>query len=203
MTKEQKNEKVLTSEERFFLNLDQEDLSLEVPIHNFTFKLRIPTMSEESRLSLSSITMVRTALSRPEYAELVNSIKIPTLEQGENVEGQEQVEGETSKKKVAFRDPDITKMRDLRFVMRHLPEEFIITINNIAYLNIVVSDIGYGDKELWVTKNGKETRINTFQKFCDHVTRRNLRLGTVIDRLLNEYQDWVGELEVSPDEVKN
>lgn len=198
----EKKQQVLNAEERFFLNLNEE-LTIDIEYQNFVFTLEVPTLMSEASLSLSTLKAAQALLSQPEYGELVSSLAIPRLIPKPKSEENDSKNNGNEELTVKEESLDLKKISHVRYALRNLPEEVVTNLNNIAYLQLAVKEIRYMGKEFWVQVDGEDIKIDTFNKFFIYVKSKKIRLGTLLDYLLTKYADWLEELEITPQEVKN
>lgn len=184
-----------TSEEKFFINLSEQNI-FNIDYQEFQFTLEIPSLLEESALSLSAINAAQIILQNPEYQSLLSKLKYPTFEETKQEEGEDDFQ-------LVEKDLDISKLSHVKYAIRNLPDEFTNTVNNIAYLQLVVKKILYKNQKIWIKNKNEELEINDFINFVSYVKVKNLRVGALTDYLLTRYLDWLENIEVSPQEVKN
>lgn len=184
-----------TSEEKFFINLSEQNI-FNIDYQDFQFTLEIPSLLEESALSLSAINAAQIILQNPEYQGLLSKLKYPTFEETKQEEGEDDFQ-------LVEKDLDISKLSHVKYAIRNLPDEFTNTVNNIAYLQLVVKKILYKNQKIWIKNKNEELEINDFINFVSYVKVKNLRVGALTDYLLTRYLDWLENIEVSPQEVKN
>lgn len=190
----------ISSEERFFLNLNEE-LTVDIEYENFMFTLEVPNLMVEATVSMGVLRTVQQLLRQPEYRELAESLTMPMVEEVEDEE--DESEQASPRTQVIDKPINLDKLNHIRYALKYLPDDFINTVNNIAYLNIVVIDIAYNGKPVWVTADGDEIKIDTFEKFIKYVKTRNIRFGQLINKIISDYYSWLNAMEVSPQEVKN
>lgn len=190
-----KKKESLRVEDRFFINLN-EDISLDVDYEGFTFTLTVPELLVEATVSLGSLRMAQRLLRMPEYSSLLESIKLPKLEMLEE-------DGKTEEVTVGETSLDLNKIQHIRYALNFFPDEFISTVNNIAYLNLAVSSITFNGKEVWIKVDDEEVLVDSFEQFITHIRTKRIRFGRLVDALIGAYRDWLDAIEVTPQEVKN
>ena len=154
---------VTSQEEKFYLSVGSDELEHEVTYGDFTFIMQIPPLIEEAGLSLSAISLAQNILRNPEYKHLVENLKIP------------EIDPEAEETTIIEKPVDLNRIQQVKYALTLLPDDFTAVINNMAYLNIVVKDILYKDKPLWVQVDGEDIRIDSFRLFAEYIRKRSIR----------------------------
>lgn len=188
-----KDKSPLSVEERFFINLDEEQLVHEVEIGGYSFTIGVPSLVEEAQLTLTSLKLASKLLATPAFKEAVEQMRYPSLSvpknEGESVELQE----------VPI---DLQNLSHVSYALQNLPNNLLSLLSTVSYLNVLVKEITYRGQKLAVRKEGKDILIDSFVDFFLYIRHKGFTL-TMVEDLLAKALDWLKVVEIEPIEVKN
>jgi len=200
--------KAIDTQDRIILHMDDnESLQHTVTEGDFEFTFGVPSLFEESSLSLDTLHILQRLLKNPKYTKLIETVKIPSL----NVVQQEKTDKEstdTENKKddklaMSYQDVDIDKLNHLSYLVQFLPMQIATLASSIAFLNIRISNIRYKNQPITVKSKEKTINIETFEDFVMNVKIKNLNIQDLIDSLNSKLLAWISDIEITPNEVKN
>lgn len=191
-------QKTISTQEKFLLNLDETDLTTTFKVQKFEFTVGAPSLFEEARITIDTISIAKKMLQTEQYSEFVKDVKIPKL-----TFSTDETTGQVNT--VIEEEPvDLDKINHVAQLLDNiLPTTFRNLVQNIAFLNILVKDISVEGKPLYLVVDGKEIHVDSFEKFVLNVRTRGLYLQTLVEELLTKSLDWMENFEISPIEVKN
>lgn len=183
-------QKVLDTEDIFFLNLD-EDLKFYASSAGFDFEIIPLSLYEEASMSMYVMRIAQELLETPDYQELIASLEYPEIKEN----------GE-----ITLRPINTKKLADLKYVISYLPQSFASLVDNVSFFNKAVKAITKNGQRIAVKNPNNAEKpivIDSFLDFVKYVKGKNIHLQRILEELYTQYSEWENATVLDPSEVKN